>query len=58
LENNAVLQIQNLKFEKDVQHLRLSNAGLERASEARLVYLKQKIQIIELLLLFFSLVKK
>jgi hypothetical protein len=40
LENNAVLQIQNLKFEKDVQHLRLSNAGLERASEARLVYLK------------------
>jgi hypothetical protein len=39
VENNAVLQIQCAKFEKDVNHLRLANAGLERASEARLVYL-------------------
>jgi hypothetical protein len=35
LENNAVLQIQCVKLEKDVHHLRLSNAGLEKASEAR-----------------------
>jgi len=35
LENNAILQIQCGKLEKDVNHLRLSNAGLERASEAR-----------------------
>jgi hypothetical protein len=39
LENNGILQIQCTKLEKDVNHLRLANAGLEKASEARLVYL-------------------
>ncbi|CAF1575256.1 unnamed protein product [Rotaria sp. Silwood1] len=34
LENNATLQIQCIKLENDVNHLRLSNAGLEKASEA------------------------
>ncbi len=37
LENNAILQIQYVKLEKDVNHLRLTNAGLERASEARYI---------------------
>lgn len=32
LENNTLLQIQCVKLEKDVHHLRLSNVGLERAS--------------------------
>jgi hypothetical protein len=35
LENNAILQIQCVKFEKNVNQLRLANAGLEKASEAR-----------------------
>ncbi|CAF0804071.1 unnamed protein product [Adineta ricciae] len=34
LENNAVLQIQCNKLQTDVHHLRLANAGLEKASEA------------------------
>ena len=34
------LQLQCIKLEKDVHHLRLANAGLEKASEARLVGLK------------------
>ncbi|UJR27539.1 hypothetical protein I4U23_008821 [Adineta vaga] len=34
LENNAILQIQCTKLQTDVQHLRLANAGLEKASEA------------------------
>jgi hypothetical protein len=37
LENNTILQNQNIKLETEVKHLRLANAGLERASEARLV---------------------
>jgi hypothetical protein len=40
VENNAGLQIRCIKLEKDVHHLRLANAGLEKASEARLVCLK------------------
>jgi hypothetical protein len=35
LENNGILQNQNIKLEHDVKHLRLANAGLEKASEAR-----------------------
>ena len=35
LENNAILQIQCNKLQTDVHHLRLANAGLEKASEAR-----------------------
>lgn len=35
LENNAILQVQCNKLTTDVQHLRLANAGLEKASEAR-----------------------
>jgi hypothetical protein len=35
LENNAILQIQCTKLEKDVNQLRLTNAGLEKASAAR-----------------------
>jgi hypothetical protein len=52
LENNTTLQSQCFKFEKDVQHLRLANAGLEKASEARFVYLN-KIKIIWLIFFFF-----
>ena len=37
LEANVSLQTQNAKLNDDVQHLRLSNVGLERASEARLI---------------------
>lgn len=35
LENNAILQIQCSKLEKDVNHLRLANSSLEKTSEAR-----------------------
>lgn len=35
LENNATLQSHCIKLEEDVHHLRLNNAGLEKASEAR-----------------------
>lgn len=35
LDNNAILQVQCTKLEKDVNQLRLTNAGLEKASEAR-----------------------
>jgi hypothetical protein len=38
LENNSILQTQRNKLEKDVNHLRLANSGLEKASEARLTY--------------------
>jgi len=55
LENNTLLHSQCIKFEKDVQHLRLANAGLEKASEARFVYLN-KIKLI-CLIFFSSLVK-
>lgn len=35
LETNIKLLNDNNKLEHDVQHLRLANAGLEKASEAR-----------------------
>lgn len=35
LENNTNLQSQCTKLENDIQHLRLANAGLEKASVAR-----------------------
>ncbi len=41
LEANSALQIQCIKFEKDIHHLRLANAGLEKASEARFVDLNR-----------------
>ncbi|CAF3392146.1 unnamed protein product [Rotaria sp. Silwood2] len=34
LDNNTTLQIQCVKLENNVNHLRLANAGLEKASEA------------------------
>ncbi|CAF5037167.1 unnamed protein product, partial [Rotaria magnacalcarata] len=34
LDSNTNLQIRCVKFENDVNHLRLANAGLEKASEA------------------------
>ena len=35
LEGNAILKTQCVKLERDVNQLRLTNAGLERASQAR-----------------------
>lgn len=35
LETNLALQTQNAKLNHDVEHLRLANVGLEKASEAR-----------------------
>lgn len=37
LDSNSSLQIQCNKLGNDVHHLRLANAGLEKASEARLI---------------------
>ena len=35
LETNFILRNQNAKLEKDVQHLRLTNAGLEKAAKVK-----------------------